>query len=124
MRTAQLTRIFLAKLAGTPVFDPNGDRVGKVRDAVASVRQDKLAPRILGFIVEVPQRRKIFIPVTRVTSIDDGGVFITGSLNIRRYQQRHGEMQLLAELLDHSTRLIENGESVAIEDIGIERTDN
>jgi CBS domain-containing protein/sporulation protein YlmC with PRC-barrel domain len=124
MRIAQLTRIFLAKLAGTPVFDPNGDRVGKVRDAVASVRHDKLAPRILGFIVEVPQRRKIFIPITRVTSIDDGGVFITGSLNIRRYQQRHGEMQLLAELLDHSTRLIENGESVVIEDIGIERSEN
>jgi CBS domain-containing protein len=91
---------------------------------VASVRHDKLAPRILGFIVEVPQRRKIFIPITRVTSIDDGGVFITGSLNIRRYQQRHGEMQLLAELLDHSTRLIENGESVVIEDIGIERSEN
>lgn len=124
MRTAQLTRIFLAKLAGTPVFDPNADRVGKVRDAVASVRHDKLAPRILGFIVEVPQRRKIFIPITRVTSIDDGGVFITGSLNIRRYQQRHGEMQLLAELLDHSTRLVENGESVVIEDIGIERSEN
>ena len=108
MRTEELTRIFLAKLAGTPVFDPNGDRVGKVRDAVASLRQDKLAPRILGFIVEVPQRRKIFIPITRVTSINDGGVFITGSLNIRRYQQSHGEIQLLAELLDHSTRLHEN----------------
>jgi CBS domain-containing protein/sporulation protein YlmC with PRC-barrel domain len=124
MRTAELTRIFLAKLAGTPVFDPNGDRVGKVRDAVASVRHDKLAPRVLGFIVEVPQRRKIFIPITRVTSIDDGGVFITGSLNIRRYQQRHGEMQLLAELLDHSTHLSESGERVVIEDIGIELSEN
>jgi CBS domain-containing protein/sporulation protein YlmC with PRC-barrel domain len=123
MRTEELTRIFLAKLAGTPVFDPNGDRVGKVRDAVASLRQDKLAPRILGFIVEVPQRRKIFIPITRVTSINDGGVFITGSLNIRRYQQSHGEIQLLAELLDHSTRLHENGESVVIEDIGMELRD-
>ena len=120
MRTEQLTRIFLAKLAGTPVFDPNGDRVGKVRDAIASMRQDSSAPRILGFIVEVPQRRKIFIPITRVTSIDDGGVFITGALNIRRYQPRHGELQLLAELLDHSTRLHANGESVIIEDIGME----
>ena len=124
MRTEQLTRIFLAKLAGTPVFDPNGDRVGKVRDAIASLRSDNLAPRILGFIVEVPQRRKIFIPITRVTSINDGGVFITGSLNIRRYQQRHGEIQLLAELLDHATRLHDNGESVIIEDIGMELRDN
>lgn len=124
MRQAELTRIFLAKLAGTPVFDPNADRVGKIRDAVASIRQDNLAPRILGFIVEVPQRRKIFIPITRVTSIDDSGVFITGSLNIRRYQQRHGELLLLESLLDHPTRIQETGESVVIEDIGMERKDN
>jgi hypothetical protein len=26
-----ITRIFLARLAGTAVFDPNGDPVGKVR---------------------------------------------------------------------------------------------
>ena len=124
MRSTQLTRIFLAKLAGTPVFDPNADRVGKVRDAVASFRQDSTPPRILGFIVEVPQRRKIFIPITRVTSIDEGGVFITGALNIRRYQQRHGEVQLLAALLDHNTRLHETGESVIIEDIGMELSEN
>jgi CBS domain-containing protein len=124
MRSTQLTRIFLAKLAGTPVFDPNADRVGKVRDAVASLRQDSTPPRILGFIVEVPQRRKIFIPITRVTSIDDGGVFITGALNIRRYQQRHGEVQLLAELLDHSTRLHDSGETVIIEDICMESLEN
>lgn len=129
MRQAELTRIFLAKLAGTPVFDPNADRVGKIRDAVASLRQDNLPPRILGFIVEVPQRRKIFIPITRVTSIEDGGVFITGSLNIRRYQQKHGEVLLLESLLDHNTSLkssglASSGEPVAIEDIGIERMDN
>ena len=124
MRTEELTRVFLAKLAGTPVFDPNADRVGKIRDAVASLRHDNLAPRILGFIVEVPQRRKIFIPITRVTSIDDGGVFITGSLNIRRYQPRHGEITLLDELLDHKTRLRENGNVVVIEDIGMELRDN
>ena len=124
MRTEELTRVFLAKLAGTPVFDPNADRVGKIRDAIASLRKDNLAPRILGFIVEVPQRRKIFIPITRVTSIDDGGVFITGSLNIRRYQPKHGEIALLSELLDHKTRLIENGNVVVIEDIGMELRDN
>ncbi len=119
MRQAELTRIFLAKLAGTPVFDPNAERVGKIRDAVAAIRQDNLAPRILGFIVEVPQRRKIFIPITRVTSIDDGGVFITGSLNIRRYQQRHGELLLLETFLEHPTRLLESGKTVVSEDIGM-----
>jgi hypothetical protein len=27
----ELERVFLARLAGTGVFDPNGDQVGKVR---------------------------------------------------------------------------------------------
>ena len=120
MRAEALTLVFLAKLAGTPVFDPNAERVGKVRDAVASVRTDGQSPRILGFIVEVPQRRKIFIPITRVTSINDGGVFITGSLNIRRYQKSENERLLLAEYLDRDAIEIASGERVIIEDIGIE----
>ncbi|NDA40326.1 MAG: PRC-barrel domain containing protein, partial [Actinobacteria bacterium] len=100
MLKEQLKLIFLAKLAGTPVFDPNGDRVGKVRDAVVANPGSSANPRILGFIVEIPQRRRIFIPATRVTSIEDGGLFVTGSINIRRYQPHHGEVALLEELLD------------------------
>ena len=69
MRTESITRIFLAKLAGTPVFDPNGDRVGKVRDAVTSLRSDRQRPRVHGFIVEVPQRRKIFIPISYLIAV-------------------------------------------------------
>jgi len=120
MRAETLTLIFLAKLAGTPVFDPNADRVGKVRDAVASHGNDGQPPRILGFIVEVPQRRKIFIPITRVTSINDGGVFITGSLNIRRYERSEGEHLLLDGNLDREARLSATDERVIVEDIGIE----
>ena len=123
MITQQLTRIFIAKLAGTPVFDLNGDRVGKIRDVVATAPQHLSQPRIIGFIVEVPQRRRIFIQATRVTNIEDGGVVTTGSLNIRRYQPRHGEVQLLAEFLDRSVALASKAESVIIEDLGMEITE-
>lgn len=122
MRADSITLIFLAKLAGTPVFDPNAERVGKIRDAVASLRSDGQSPRILGFVVEVPQRRKIFIPITRVTSIDDGGVFITGSLNIRRYERSEGEQLLLSDYLDRLALLRSTEEKILIEDIGIEQT--
>ena len=124
MLKEQIKLIFLAKLAGTPVFDPNGDRVGKIRDAVAANPGSSANPRILGFIVEIPQRRRIFIPATRVTSIEDGGLFVTGSINIRRYQPRHGEVALLEELLDREVALRGSADFGIVEDLGIELTES
>jgi Mg/Co/Ni transporter MgtE len=116
-----INRIFLARLAGTAVFDPNGDPVGKVRDAVATLRSNNQSPRILGLVVEVPLRRRVFVPITRVTSIESGGVVITGLLNMRRFETRAGEMLVLGDLLDRTINLLENNEEVLVEDMGMEQ---
>ena len=116
-----INRIFLARLAGTAVFDPNGDPVGKVRDAVATLRSNNQSPRILGLVVEVPLRRRVFVPITRVTSIESGGVVITGLLNMRRFETRTGEMLVLGDLLDRTITLLENNEEVLVEDMGMEQ---
>ena len=116
-----VNRIFLARLAGTAVFDPNGDPVGKVRDAVATLRSNNQSPRILGLVVEVPLRRRVFVPITRVTSIESGGVVITGLLNMRRFETRAGEMLVLGDLLDRTINLLENNEEVLVEDMGMEQ---
>ena len=117
---ATLNRVFLARLAGTAVFDPNGDQLGKVRDAVATLRANNQPPRILGFIIEVPPRKRIFIPITRVTSIDNGHVIITGLLNMRRFEPRTNEITVLSEMLDRSVTLIETEEKVTVEDVAME----
>ncbi len=46
-------RVFCARLAGLLVFDPNGDQVGRVRDAVVTLRIGRSQPRVLGLVVEV-----------------------------------------------------------------------
>ena len=116
-----LNRVFLARLAGTAVFDPNGDPVGKVRDAVATLRTNNLPPRILGLVVEVPLRRRVFVPITRVTSIESGAVVITGLLNMRRFETRPGEVLVLGEMLYRSITLIASDEHVVVEDMGMEQ---
>jgi Mg/Co/Ni transporter MgtE len=116
-----INRIFLARLAGTAVFDPNGDPVGKVRDAVATLRSNNQSPRVLGLVVEVPLRRRVFVPITRVTSIESGTVVITGLLNMRRFEPRAGEMLVLGDLLDRTISLIESGEEVLVEDMAMEQ---
>ena len=115
------SRVFLARLAGTAVFDPNGDPVGKVRDAVATLRANNQPPRILGLIVEVPLRRRVFVPITRVTSIESGTVVITGLVNMRRFESRAGEILVLGDMLDRSVTLVETDESVLVEDLGMEQ---
>ena len=89
------TQVFVARLAGTTVFDPLGDQVGRVRDVVVLVRS-KGAPRAVGLVVEVPGRRRVFLPLTRVTSIDAGQVISTGLLNMRRFEQRAMETLAVA----------------------------
>jgi Mg/Co/Ni transporter MgtE len=119
-----LNRIFLARLAGTAVFDPNGDPVGKVRDAVATLRTNNAQPRVLGLVVEVPMRRRVFVPITRVTSIESGTVVITGLVNMRRFEVRTGEVLVLGDMLDRSITLIESGENVVVEDMAMEQNRN
>jgi Mg/Co/Ni transporter MgtE len=116
-----INRVFLARLAGTAVFDPNGDPVGKVRDAVATLRSNNQPPRILGLVVEVPLRRRVFVPITRVTSIESGAVVITGLLNMRRFETRAGEILVLGDLLDRTITMIDGGESVLVEDMAMEQ---
>jgi len=110
----------VARLAGTPVFDPLGDQVGRVRDVVVLLRLTR-APRAVGMVVEVPGKRRVFLPLTRVTSIDSGQVISTGLLNMRRFEQRQTETLVLAELLDRTVTLKDGSGEAVIEDLAIEK---
>ncbi len=114
------TTVFVARLAGTAVFDPLGDQVGRVRDVVVIVRA-KGAPRAVGLVVEVPGRRRVFLPLTRVTSIDSGQVISTGLVNMRRFEQRPSETLAVGELLERSVKLVDGTGEGTIEDLAIER---
>ncbi|WP_071330823.1 magnesium transporter MgtE N-terminal domain-containing protein, partial [Streptomyces sampsonii] len=112
-------RIFVSHLSGVAVFDPNGDQVGRVRDLVAMLRVGRRPPRLLGLVVEVATRRRIFLPITRVTGIESGQVITTGVLNVRRFEQRPTERLVIGELLDRRVRLLETDEEATVLDVSI-----
>ncbi|MBV9026014.1 MAG: magnesium transporter [Streptomycetaceae bacterium] len=101
-------RVFISHLSGVAVFDPNGDQVGRVRDVVVMLRTGSRPPRVLGLVVEVVSRRRIFVPMTRVTSLESGQVITTGVVNLRRFEQRAAETLVLGELLDRRVYLLED----------------
>ncbi len=116
------TRVFAARLAGTAVFAPNGDQLGVVRDIVCVLREPPRFPRVIGLVVEVGSRRRIFMPMTRVTDIEPGAVVTTGRVNLRHFAQRESETLVLAELLDRRGTLAATGEDVKVLDAAMEWT--
>ena len=78
---------------------------------------------MVGLVAEMPMRRRIFLPIGRITSIDaDAVVLSTGTLNLRRFEKRPNELLVLEELLDRrvhaSTRPVSPAHVV---DVAMER---
>lgn len=118
--TTPRKRVYIGRLAGTSVFDPLGDRVGKIHDVVVTFRI-KSSANVIGFVVEVGPRKRVFLPMTRVTSIEPGSVITTGILNIRTFNQRPSETLVLAELFDREVTMNDGSGRVRILDVAMER---
>jgi len=114
-------RVFVARLAGVDVFDPGGDQLGKVRDVVTMLRADRQPPRVLGVVIELVHRHRIFVPMGRVTRIEpDQVVLSSGSVNMKRFERRSNEVLVLTELLDRSVTVRENGQIASVVDAAME----
>ncbi|MGW5666895.1 magnesium transporter MgtE N-terminal domain-containing protein [Micromonospora sp. NPDC003776] len=113
-------RVYIARLAGVAVFDPNGDQVGRVRDAVARMRPPQRPPEVVGLVAEMPMRRRIFLSINRITSIDPDAVVLgSGTLNLRRFEKRPNELLVLQELLDRRVQL-DTGQPGSVVDVAME----
>lgn len=114
------SRVFAARLVGLPIFDPQGDQVGKVRDLVVTMRTEGTQPRVLGMVAEVFGRRRIFVPMTRVTNIDNEHVYTTGLLNMRRFEQRSTETLVMGQMLDRTVTITSSGVAGTVYDVAME----
>ncbi|SNC62025.1 Mg/Co/Ni transporter MgtE (contains CBS domain) [Kytococcus aerolatus] len=120
-------RVFVSHLIGLGVFDPLGDRVGQVRDVVVQHSTQRHLTRVIGMVLEVPGRRRVFVPMTRITSIDAGQVITTGLLNMRRFERRPREALVHSELFDRRVTVRSDGDEpfeATVEDIGINQQRN
>ncbi|HEX7350796.1 magnesium transporter MgtE N-terminal domain-containing protein [Brachybacterium sp.] len=120
MSTSAQPRFYAARLAGTSVFDPIGDVVATVRDVVV-VPQSLTSARAVGLVVEVSAKRRVFLPITRVTSISPGQVISTGVLNVRRFEKRTGELLVIGELLDRAVTLEDGSGEATVLDIALDQ---
>jgi Mg/Co/Ni transporter MgtE len=126
---AAVNRVFAARLAGMVVLGPDGESIGRARDVVISIGVAHHQPRVLGLVVELLTRRRIFVPILRVTAIEPGAVTLaTGNVSLRRFAQRPGEVLVLGEVIETRVRVDDPelpelaGIDVVVVDLGIEQT--
>lgn len=127
--STNLSKIFVARLIGLDVFDPLGDRLGRLRDVVVLLRPGskpsvRTRPLVVGLVVEVLGKKRVFVPMTRVTSIDAEQIISTGLVNLRRFEQRGAETLAVGELFDRTVVLLDGSWTATIEDVAMEKSNN
>src|SRR5512144_2641385 len=126
---AAVNRVYAARLAGMVVLGPDGESIGRVRDVVVSISIVRQQPRVLGLVVELLTRRRIFVPITRVTAIEPSAVTLTtANVSLRKFSQRPGEVLVLGQVIETRVRVDDPdlpelaGVDVVVVDLAIEQT--
>ncbi|MBO0679623.1 magnesium transporter [Mycolicibacterium sp. S2-37] len=125
---AAVNRVYVARLAGMVVLGPDGESIGRVRDVVISISIVRRQPRVLGLVVELLTRKRIFVPILRVTAIEPSAVTLTtANVSLRKFAQRPGEALVLGQVLETGVRVDDPdlpqlaGVDVVVVDLGIEQ---
>lgn len=123
-----VNRVYVARLSRMLVLGPFGESFGRVRDVVISISIVRQQPRVLGLVVDLATRRKIFIPMLRVAAIEPNAVTLSsGNVSLRHFEQRPGEVLALGQVLDTPVRVSDpelpelSGVDIAITDLAIEQ---
>ena len=90
--------LHLSTLVRRPIFEKNGDRIGRVHDLVARVGNDAHPP-LVGIVVRI-EGRNLFVPIRKIGGLAQGRVTFEGRrVDLRRFERRPGEILLAEDLL-------------------------
>ncbi|WP_132993876.1 magnesium transporter MgtE N-terminal domain-containing protein [Gordonia zhaorongruii] len=122
-------KVYVARLVGLAVLGPDGESIGRVRDVVISMYLPGQQPRALGLAVELTTRRRIFVPMLRVTSISPDAITLsTGHVNLRKLRLRPNEALAVGQILDSRVRTDDpdyeelHGTDLVVIDLAVERS--
>lgn len=94
--------LYVSRLVRLPLVGADGSDVGHVVDVVIDLGGKP--PRINGFVVRVG-RRNVFVGAGRVGEISGEGLRLRrGSINLRQFELRPGERQIVAEVFGRRLR--------------------
>jgi CBS domain-containing protein/sporulation protein YlmC with PRC-barrel domain len=94
--------VHLSSVAGSPLLDSSGAKLGSVQDVVARLDGRDVLPLVAGLKARIGGR-ELFVPADRIDRLEVSAARTsTTKLNLARFERRAGELLLRADVLGHS----------------------
>ncbi|MBV7295068.1 CBS domain-containing protein [Corynebacterium sp. TAE3-ERU12] len=126
---ASISRVYVGRITGMPVRNPDGDSIGRVRDIVVRLRPHGVPSRALGLLVQMTDKRQVFMPMLRVAAFEPQEILLTsGQVSLRQFKPRAGEKTVIGDIVGTQVQVDDpeldglHGTPQEITDLEIERT--
>ncbi len=117
------TKVHVSSLAGSPLLDSAGERLGKVEDVVARLDSSEESPPVVGLKARIGGRES-FVPIDRIEQLGpDAARTSTTKLNLAQFERRPGELLLRADVLDRSLINVATARLVRAREVELEQDD-
>ncbi|HET8978995.1 MAG TPA: CBS domain-containing protein [Solirubrobacteraceae bacterium] len=94
--------VHVSSLAGSPLLDSAGARLGRIDDVVAHLDHGEGPPPVVGLKARIAGR-EAFVPIDRVQALEPAAARTsTTKLNLAQFERRPGEVLLRRDVLDHT----------------------
>ncbi|HEY1223449.1 MAG TPA: CBS domain-containing protein [Acidimicrobiales bacterium] len=114
--------LHLSTFLHRPIFDSDGDRIGRVQDLVARLGDDPHPP-IVGAVIKI-EGRNLFVPIRKIGGLAVGRMTFEGRrVDLRRFERRPGELLLAEDLLARHLINLVRGRLIIANEIEIAEID-
>jgi CBS domain-containing protein len=94
--------LHLSSLAGSPLLDSSGERLGRVEDLIVRLGVGDQLPPVTGLKARIGGR-EMFVPADRIAQLGpEAARTSTTKLNLAQFERREGEVLLRGDLLGRS----------------------
>jgi CBS domain-containing protein/sporulation protein YlmC with PRC-barrel domain len=115
--------IHLSSVAGSPLLDSAGDRLGRVEDLVVRLDQGQELPPVTGLKAQIGGR-ELFVPIDRIEQLGpDAARTSTTKLNLAQFERQPSEVLLRSDVLDRSLINVATARLVRAHEVEIVRDD-
>jgi CBS domain-containing protein len=109
--------VHLSAVAGSPLLDSAGERLGRVNDVVARLDVGEGLPPVIGLKAKIGGR-EMFVPASRIAKLEPTAAQTsTTKLNLAQFERRPGEVLLRADVLDRRLINVDTARLVAAREV-------